>query len=109
MNDAELVLYLSALHLLALTVGGALLWLALRGDEGDLEDGPGDEGGGGDDRTRRPPRRPIGGPPLPDAIPAARRLRDHRGLMGRRPFPIRREPSHSPQRPRVRPRGIQAP
>ena len=105
MNDAELILYLSALHLLAVIVGGGLLWLAMHsGDDDDLDDGRGDEGGGGNDRSRRPPRRPTGGPPLPDAVPVAGRLREHGGLTGVRSRPARREPSHNPQRPRVRPR-----
>jgi hypothetical protein len=109
-NDAELILYLSALHLLAVIVGGGLLWLAMRsGDDGDLDDGRGDGGGGGNDRSWRPPRRPTGGPPLPDAEPVAGRLREHGRLTGLRSRPVRRGPSHSPQRPRVRPRRIPSP
>ena len=70
---------------------------------------PGDEegeggGGGGNDRVR--PRN-SGGPrggglPLPDAVPARVRLRDHRRLADLIPRPARRQaPEPARQPPRV--------
>ena len=69
---------------------------------------PGDEdgdggGGGGNDRVRP---RDSGGPrgggiPLPDALPARVRLRDHRRLADLIPRPARRtapEPARPPRR-----------
>ena len=64
MSDTKLMIAIGILHLVALGVGGGLLLLAFRG--GDGYDHPHAEGGRGPDQPPDPPRRPIGGPPLPE-------------------------------------------
>jgi hypothetical protein len=105
--DAKLVALFAGLHLLGLILVGVMLVLFFRSDStsswsGGEEEGEGG-GGGGNDRVR--PRN-SGGPrggglPLPDAVPARVRLRDHRRLSDLIPGPVRRtapEPSRSPRR-----------
>ncbi len=105
-SDAELVLLFTALHVIGLVVMTALLLLFLRSDT-SRNWGPGDEGeggeGGGNDRLgpRSRPGPGGGGLPLPDAVPARVRLRDHRRLADLLPSPARRparEPRRTPRR-----------
>jgi hypothetical protein len=104
--DQELVVIFGALHLVALAFGALLLVMFFRSEtvspwEGD--DGEDEGGGGGNDRAGDRPRAPAptGGLPLPDAVPARVRLRDHRRLAELYPATPRR-PEHAPEpRPRV--------
>ena len=61
-----------------------------------------EEGGRGPDQPPDPPRRPIGGPPLPVATPARVRLREPARLADLRPRPRRRAP-REPAQPETRP------
>jgi hypothetical protein len=104
--DEELVLIFASLHLAAVLLGGVLFAMFLR--SGSQRDGHGhddeeDEGGGGNDRVGQPPKTsPSGGLPLPDAEPAAVRLRGPERLRDLRPRRERREhPAPSPARRRV--------
>jgi hypothetical protein len=105
--DVKLVALFAGLHLLGLILVCVMLVLFFRSDTtaswtGGDEEGEGD-GGGGNDRVRP---RDSGGPrggglPLPDAVPARVRLRDHRRLADLMPRPARRtapEPAPSPRR-----------
>ncbi len=107
--DAELMLIFGTLHLIAVALGALLFVMFLRSEATkpweppDEDDGGG--GGGGNDRLpERPPRSsPPGGLPLPDAVPAALRLRSHERLHDLTPRRQRRparEPA--PQRRPVR-------
>lgn len=94
-DDGQIVLVAGAIHLIALSLVGVLLWGAARSrarDEtgcSDADSGDDEGGGGGNDR-RRPPDRPRGGPPLPDADPARVRLRGPARLADLLPAPPRR-------------------
>ena len=99
-NDTELVVLFAMLHLIALTGGGALLLLAFSGDDGYQDMHP-DRGPGGD-QPPDPPRRPIGGPPLPVAAPARVRLREPARLADVLPRAPRRG-AREPKRPAPRP------
>ena len=105
--DLKLVALFAGLHLLGLILVCVMLVLFFRSDTMPSWS-PGDEegdggGGGGNDRLR--PRN-SGGPrggglPLPDALPARVRLRDHRRLADLIPRPARRaapEPARAPRR-----------
>lgn len=106
--DAELMLIFGTLHLIAVALGAFLFVMFLRSETTkpwkppDEDDGGG--GGGNDRLPRRPPRSsPPGGLPLPDAVPAAVRLRSHERLRDLTPQRSRRparEPA--PQRRPVR-------
>jgi hypothetical protein len=100
----QLTVMIAGLHLLALVFAVALVLPALR-DRPDLPPGsdPGSDGGWGRGPRRppRPPDAPRGGLPLPDAVPARARLRDHRSLADFRPRPQRR-PAREPTRAPVR-------
>jgi hypothetical protein len=108
MTDAELILVMTMLHLVALVAGGGLLGLAFRSGEphGLL---PNSEGGEGGQAPREPPHRPTDnppiGPPLPGAVPTRVRLRQPGRLADVQPRRRRRGP-REPQRPvHVRPVG----
>lgn len=95
---------IGAVHLLAMICVAVLMLPALR----DTPDSPwGSEGGsddGGGHGPRRPPQKPEpprGGIPLPDAMPARFRLRDHRRLADHLPRRERR-PAREPERQPVR-------
>ena len=105
--DVKLVALFAGLHLLGLILVCVMLVLFFRSDAARSwpsgeEEGDGG-GGGGNDRVRP---RDWGGPrggglPLPDAIPARVRLRDHRRLADLVPRPARRgapEPVRAPRR-----------
>jgi hypothetical protein len=105
--DVKLVALFGGLHLLGLILVCVMLVLLFRSDTtrswtGGEEEGDGG-GGGGNDRLRpRDSRGPRGGGlPLPDAVPARVRLRDHRRLAELIPRPARRmapEPARGPGR-----------
>ena len=103
-GDAQLVLMIAGMHLLGLICAAVLILPALR-DSPDLPrrpDGGSDDGwGGGPDGPPTPPTPPPGGIPLPDAEPAAVRLRDHRKLPAHLPRRERR-PVREPERTPVR-------
>jgi hypothetical protein len=100
MSDTKLIVAIAVLHLVALAAGGGLVLLALRG--GDGYDHPHAEGGRGPDQPPDLPRRPIGGPPLPVAMPARIRLREPARLADLHPPPPRRAP-REPRRRETRP------
>jgi hypothetical protein len=97
----QLVLLVMAMHMLACVCAGILIaharnaqpTLPWRGpDEGS------DDGWGNDPRgPRRPSRLPGGGLPLPDAVPARVRLRDHKRMSDLLP-PRERRPTREPER-----------
>lgn len=107
-SDAELVALFTVLHVIALGVVTALLVMFLRSDTtrtwSPPDDGDGGGGGGGNDRLGPwvKPGPGGGGLPLPDAIPARVRLRDHTRLADLLPAPTRRpqrEPGRGPRVP----------
>lgn len=99
--DPELIALFGGLHVIGLTLVGVLLLMLYRSETVRPWRPPddGDGGGGGNDRV--PPRRSDepggGGLPLPDAIPARVRLRDHRRLSELLP-PRERRPTREPAR-----------
>jgi hypothetical protein len=104
--DPELIALFGGLHLIGLVLVGFLLVMVFRSDTvrpwRPPDEGDGGDGGGND---RVPPRRSDrpggGGLPLPDAVPARVRLRDHRRLGELLPRPPRRpvrEPARVPTR-----------
>jgi hypothetical protein len=99
-NDTELVVLFAMLHLIALAAGGGLLLLAFSGADGYGDAHP-DRGSGGD-QPPDPPGRPIGGPPLPVAVPARVRLRAPARLADLVP-PAPRRAAREPNRPAPRP------
>src|SRR5579872_5676570 len=79
----QMVLLIAGLHLFALVCVALLILPALRDvDERPPGGSDADDGGGrGPGGPRLIPPRPRGGLPLPDAIPAGVRLRDHNRLV----------------------------
>ena len=103
-GEAQLLLMIAGVHFLGLACVAMLMIPALR--DGPDSQGPAD--GGSDDGWGNYPRRPKspsdvpgGGLPLPDAVPASVRLRDHQRLRDKLP-PRERRPSREPQRKPVR-------
>jgi hypothetical protein len=100
-GDAQLLLMIAGVHILGLALVAALMIPALRdGPEGPprSSDSESDDGWGrGPRQPPRPPEPPSGGLPLPDAVPARVRLRDHERLADRRP-PRERRPAREPER-----------
>ena len=99
------MLMIAGVHLLGLACVAVLMVPALR-DRPDSPPRPSE--GGSDDGWGNYPRRPPGpsnvpggGLPLPDAIPARIRLRDHRRLNEQLPARERR-PVREPDRPPVK-------
>ena len=101
-GQAAMLMMIGAMHLLGLLCAAALLIPALRSPDARDQGEDGSSGGGGSGvQPPRHPDAPRGGLPLPDAIPARVRLRDHRRLAELLPRPSRRrtrEPERSPQR-----------
>jgi hypothetical protein len=100
-GDLELMLMIAGMHLLGLVCAAALLLPALRGGP-DLppRTDRGSDDGGGHGPPKPPPTPsdvPRGGLPLPDAVPARVRLRDHRRLADLLPRRERR-PAREPER-----------
>jgi hypothetical protein len=100
-GDAQLLLLIAGVHLFGFVCVGILILPALREGWGTPPGGfgsDGDDGGGGPDRPTAPRApSPSGGLPLPDALPARERLRDHGRLADQVPGRERR-PAHAPQR-----------
>jgi hypothetical protein len=104
-GESQLMLMIAGVHLLALVCVAVLLVPAFR-ETPDSSEPPPDQGtdeGWGNQR-RQPPgpsKHPEGGIPLPDALPARVRLRDHDRLGDRLPRRERRparEPVRTPER-----------
>src|SRR5579875_2517838 len=101
-GQGQLLLWIAGMHILGIAFVAALLIPALR----DGPERPGEESdSGSDDGWGNHPRRPLtppgvpgGGLPLPDAIPARVRLRDHRRLHEHLQRPARRS-TPEPVRP----------
>jgi hypothetical protein len=99
-GELELMLMIAGMHLLGLVCAAALLLPALRGGP---EFPPRPERGSDDGWGHGPPKHPApsdlptGGLPLPDAVPARVRLRDHRRLSDLLPRRERR-PAREPER-----------
>lgn len=109
-GEYQLLLMIAGMHLLGLGCVAVLIVLALRQGSGETHgrtDRGSDDGWGNE--PRRPPDpsdRPWGGVPLPDASPAAVRLRDERKLPELLPRTARR-PAREPERTPVRVLGSQ--
>lgn len=101
--DAELVLFLGGVHVVAIFFAFGLLWHFARAEPGRAWALPEDEddgGGGGGSAPPEPPAptRPRGGGlPLPDAVPARVRLREP-GRLGDLLPERERRPGHQPAR-----------
>lgn len=95
------MLWIAGVHLLGLGCVALLMIPALRDGPGPSDrrsDGEGDDGWGrGPDRPPSRPEPPRGGLPLPDAVPARVRLREHGRLTERLP-PRERRPAREPVR-----------
>jgi hypothetical protein len=103
-GESQLLLWIAGVHLVGLVCVAALLIPAFRDDPSASQppDQGSDDGWGNDRRPPpRPPDRPTGGIPLPDAAPARIRLREPGRLGERRPRPERR-PAREPAREPVR-------
>jgi hypothetical protein len=102
-EGVQLILWIAGVHLIGFLCVAVLLLPALREDPDSGESlDEGDDGWGRP--PRNPPTRPSpprGGIPLPDAMPAAVRLREPGRLVERRPGRERR-PSREPVRAPVR-------
>jgi hypothetical protein len=103
-GEAQLMLMIAGMHLLGLVCVAVLIIPALREGPGlpPKPDTGSDEGGGwGPKRPPKSPDSPRGGIPLPDAVPAGVRLRDHTRLADHHRKRERRstpEPSRTPIR-----------
>src|SRR5690348_8741169 len=102
-GEAQLLLMIAGVHFLGLGCVAVLIIPALRDPPGPSSSDPGsDEGWGrGPKLPPKLPEPPRGGIPLPDAVPARVRLRDHRRLADFRRKRDRR-PAREPQRTPVR-------
>jgi hypothetical protein len=104
-GDAQLMLWIAAVHMVGLLCVGVLLIPALRDQDTATQqrsEGEGDDGwGGGPKVPPAPPAPPRGGIPLPDAEQARIRLRDAGRLADKLPARERR-PSREPARQPVR-------
>jgi hypothetical protein len=104
-GDAQLMLMIAGVHFLALVCVAMLMIPLLRDGNWTPQwrsDSDSDDGWG--HGPRRPPSRPEpprGGIPLPDAVQARVRLRDHGSLADHRPWRERR-PTREPERTPVR-------
>ena len=100
-GETQLLLMVAGVHLLGLACVAMLMLPALRdgpGGSSSSSDSGSDEGWGkGPRRPPKPPDPPQGGIPLPDAVPARVRLRDHRRLADQLPRRQRR-PAREPER-----------
>jgi hypothetical protein len=106
-GDLQLMLWIAGVHLLGLACVAVLLIPALKDNPTPQRrsDGEGDDGWGrGPERPPSPPSPPRGGIPLPDAVPARARLRDHRRLSEQLPRRERRPSREPARRPAPRPR-----
>jgi hypothetical protein len=103
-EGVQLVLWIAGVHLIGFVCVVVLMLPALREDS-DGSNGPwdeGDDGWGRDPGTPPiPPAPPRGGIPLPDAVPAAVRLRQP-GRLGDQLPARERRPTREPARRPVR-------
>jgi hypothetical protein len=100
--DAQLLLLIAGVHIFGFACVGILILPALREGWGTPPGTPGsdsDDGGGRGPERPPVPRSPSpsGGLPLPDALPARVRLREHGRLAELLPARERR-PAHAPER-----------
>lgn len=104
-GDAQLMLWIAAVHVVGLLCVAALLIPALRDQDAAPQrrsDGDSDDGWGrGPKLPPTPPAPPKGGVPLPDAGPARVRLREAGRLADKLPARERR-PVREPDRRPVR-------
>jgi hypothetical protein len=104
-GDAQLMLWIAAVHIVGLLCVVVLLIPALREHDAAprrRSDGESDDGWGrGPKPPPEPPAPPRGGIPLPDAEPARVRLRDGERLADKLPRRDRR-PAREPDRQPVR-------
>jgi hypothetical protein len=103
-GEAQLLLMVAGMHLLGLGCVAMLMIPALRDspDSPPSSDSGSDAGWGrGPRRPPKPPEPPTGGIPLPDAVPARVRLRDHEKLGDLLP-PRERRPAREPERTPIR-------
>ncbi|MGA9860241.1 MAG: hypothetical protein WBQ18_20410 [Solirubrobacteraceae bacterium] len=104
MSGAALILWIAAVHLLGLGCVALLMFPALKENQvtDRRSDSDGDDGWGrGPTPPPTPPAKPSGGLPLPDAVPARVRLREHGRLADQLPGRERRptrEPARRPTR-----------
>ena len=87
----------AVIHLIGLTFICGLLWMFIRSEtvEAPGADEDGGDGGSGDRRPETPRDPGAGGLPLPDALPARRRLRGPGRIGEQRP---QRRPAREPDR-----------
>src|SRR5690242_13618557 len=103
-GETQLLLMVAGVHLLGLACVAILLLPALRDSPGTpppSDSGSDDGWGRGPRQPPKPSSPPGGGIPLPDAVAARVRLRDHARLADHRPRPERR-PAREPERAPVR-------
>jgi hypothetical protein len=103
-EGAQLMLWIAGVHLVGLACVAVLMIPALKDTPAPKprHDGESDDGWGrGPSAPPTPPSPPRGGIPLPDAVPASVRLRDHRRLGDLQPPRVRR-PAREPARRPVR-------
>jgi hypothetical protein len=103
-GEAQLMLMIAGMHLLGLVCVAVLIIPALREGPGTppRNDSGSDDGGGwGPKAPPKPPAPPRGGIPLPDAVQASIRLRDH-GRLADHHAPRERRPSREPTRTPIR-------
>lgn len=94
------MLWIAGVHLVGLACVAILMFPALKDnpEPKPRRDGESDEGWGrGPKLPPSPPEAPRGGIPLPDAVPATVRLREH-GRLGERRAPRERRPTREPSR-----------
>src|SRR5437588_8316598 len=103
--EAQLMLMIAGVHLVGLACVAVLMVPALRdvpeAPPGPPEDGSDDGWGNRPREPNSPHDVPGGGLPLPDAVPARVRLRDHRRMRDLLPGRERR-PAREPERTPVR-------
>ena len=99
-GDVQLLLLIAGVHIFGFAAVGVLMIPALR-DGWNTPPGGSDSDDGGGRGPKVPPIAPVspsgGGLPLPDALPARVRLRDHQRLSDLLPGRERR-PAHAPVR-----------
>ena len=99
-GDVQLLLLIAGIHVFGFGAVAVLMLPALR-DGWNLPPGGGDSDDGGGRGPKVPPIAPVapsgGGLPLPDAVPARVRLREHGRLADLLPARERR-PAHDPAR-----------
>jgi hypothetical protein len=102
-GSVQLMVWIAGVHLLGLVCVAVLLFPALKENPAGPErrsEGESDDGWGrGPKVPPSKPEPPRGGIPLPDAVPARVRLREHGRLGERLPQRQRRTPREPARRP----------